>query len=363
MAETSGDTGAHFKGSKFLRTTHSRRPDEAAMYSDYWHNAIDGTHSLASVPSFLRDVSRPYKHYVTPPCHFIAWLGSTSYIELILSDHPLEETMDSVTAAALRLRHEPVALLWTDEKPEQTLQFHKEKWGCVMAMFAQAALGKTIAFDRETYGCLGGGVGVGFGNLYLNWRGGIDCFYGFLSTGNEGKEQAGKIADEIRNTGRKLAVERFLHGEGYVKSPDLAKSFVASLPMVDIPTRYVVFKPLSQVDKEKETPVVMVFIANADQLSALISLANYGRGTQENVVVRSGAGCQSIGILAYHEANLEQPRAVIGLTDTAARAYTAATLGHDVLTFAVPYKMFLELEENVPGSFLEKETWRSLIEE
>jgi len=271
--------------------------------------------------------------------------------------------MKSVTAAALRLRHDPVALLWTDEKPDQALQFHQEKWGCVMAMFAQAALGKTVVFDRKSYGCLGGGVGIGFGNLYLNWRGGIDCFCGFLSTGNEGKEDAGTIAEEIRKTGRKLAVERFLHGEGYVKSPELARKFVASLPMVDIPARYVVFKPLREVDGENETPVVVVFVANADQVSALVSLSNYGRGTLDNVVVRAGAGCQSIGILAYNETRLEKPRGVIGLTDTAARAYTAATLGHDVLTFAVPYKMFLELEENVPGSFLERETWKSLVEE
>ena len=230
-----------------------------------------------------------------------------------------------------------------------------------MAMFAQAAMGKTVVFDRDSYGCLGGGVGVGFGNLYLNWRGGIDCFYGFLSTGNEGKEHAEEIADEIRKTGRKLAVERFLHGEGYVKSPDLAKRFVDSLPMIDIPKQYVVFKPLDEVDAERETPVVVIFVANADQVSALVSLSNYGRGTLDNVVVRSGAGCQSIGILAYKEAELEQPHAVIGLTDTAARAYTAATLGHGVLTFAVPFKMYLELEQNVPGSFLERETWHSLI--
>jgi uncharacterized protein (DUF169 family) len=255
----------------------------------------------------------------------------------------------------------PVAVMWADEKPVSALQFHEEKWGCVMAMFAQAALGKTVAFDRQTYGCIGGAVGLGFGNQYLNWRGGIDCFYGFLSTGNAGRDDAEQIADEIRLTGRKMAVERFLYGEGYVKTPELAKKFVASLPMIDIPARYVIFKPLCDVDAETESVAVVVFVVNADQLSALITLANYGRGTLDNVAVRSGAGCQSIGILAYQEIDRENPRAVIGLTDTAARTYTAASLGHDVLTFAVPFKMYLELESNVAGSFLEKETWKSLV--
>jgi uncharacterized protein (DUF169 family) len=269
--------------------------------------------------------------------------------------------MESSIANALRLKNNPVALLWTDEKPSEALQFHEEKWGCVMSMFAQAVLGKTVAFDRQTYGCLGGAVGLGFGNQYLNWWGGINCFYGFLSTGNAEREDAQQLADEIRLTGRKASAERFLHGEGYVKTPELAKKFVASLPMIDIPMRYVIMKPLRDVDQKTETVAVVVFAVNADQLSALITLANYGRGTLDNVAVRSGAGCQSIGILAYDEANRDNPRAVIGLTDTAARTYTAASLGHDVLTFAVPYKMFLELESNVAGSFLEKEVWKSLV--
>ena len=140
--------------------------------------------------------------------------------------------MDSAVAAALHLKFKPVALLWTDRKPDHALQFHQEKWGCVMAMFARAAIGKTVVFDKETYGCLGGGVGLGFGNLYRDWRGGIECFYGFLSTGNAGKENAEEIAGEIRATGRKAAVERFLYGEGFVKSPEVAKKFVSCLPML-----------------------------------------------------------------------------------------------------------------------------------
>lgn len=270
--------------------------------------------------------------------------------------------MECSIASALRLKHHPVALLWTDDKPDDPLQFHQDKWGCVMAMFAQAAMGRTAVFDQETFGCLGGGVGLGFGNQYVNWRGGIDCFYGFLSNGNAKREDAEEIAEQIARTGRKVAVERFLHGEGYVKTPELAKTFVALLPMIQIPTRYIVFKPLKDVTGETETPVVVVFPANPNQLSALVSLANYGRGTMDSVILRPSAGCQSIGILAYREALDDNPRAIIGLTDLAARTYTAPTLGNDILTFAVPMKMFLEMESNVHGSFLEKETWRSLLE-
>jgi uncharacterized protein (DUF169 family) len=270
--------------------------------------------------------------------------------------------MECTISSSLRLKHQPVALLWTNDKPDGALQFHQDKWGCVMAMFAQAAMGKTAVFDRQTFGCLGGGVGLGFGNQYVNWRGGIECFFGFLSNGNSEREDASEIAEQIARTGRKVSVERFLHGEGLVKSPELAKVFVDSMPIIDIAERYVVFKPLRSVEENKEQPKVVIFPVNADQLSALVSLANYGRGTLDAVIIQPVAGCQSIGILAYKEAATAQPRAVIGLTDIAARTYTASTLGHDILTFSVPFKMFGEMEANVQGSFLEKETWRSLVE-
>jgi hypothetical protein len=34
----------------------------------------------------------------------------------------------------------------------------------------------------------------------------------------------------------------------------------------------------------------------------------------------------------------------------------------DLLSFAVPFKMFLQMESNVEGSFLEKENWLQVLE-
>ncbi|WP_242966483.1 DUF169 domain-containing protein [Clostridium sp. BSD9I1] len=33
----------------------------------------------------------------------------------------------------------------------------------------------------------------------------------------------------------------------------------------------------------------------------------------------------------------------------------------DMLSFSVPYKMFLDMEENVEGSFLEKDLWHRVM--
>ncbi|MFO7966065.1 MAG: DUF169 domain-containing protein [Archaeoglobaceae archaeon] len=268
--------------------------------------------------------------------------------------------MESKIAAALKLDYEPVAILWSDEKPQDATQFKEGKWGCVMWKLANAAKGKAGAFDRETFGCQGGGTGLGFGNQYENFMGGLEGFCHFLSYGNE-KTEREEIAEQIERYGRKEAAENFLKGERYVKTPELVKKFLERLPMRDISSKYVVFKPLSKVE-EDEQPVVIVFVVKPHQLSALIVLANYDKEDINNVIAPMGAGCHQIGILSYSEAESDNPRAVIGLTDLSARKNVRRQLGEDVFTFAVPYKMFKEMEENVEGSFVERDTWKSLVE-
>ncbi len=113
-----------------------------------------------------------------------------------------------------------MAILWNDEKPEGAQEFKPGKWGCVMWMLAAAAKGKTVVFSKDTYGCWGGGVGLGFGNQYLAFAGGIECFYHFLSTGNEQWAKGKEVAKQIENFVTKDFLEDFLHGEGYLKSPE-----------------------------------------------------------------------------------------------------------------------------------------------
>lgn len=56
----------------------------------------------------------------------------------------------------------------------------------------------------------------------------------------------------------------------------------------------------------------------------------------------------------------DHPRAVVGLTDLSARKAVRTTLGKDVLTFSVPLALYLEMEQNVSGSFLELDLWKEL---
>lgn len=269
--------------------------------------------------------------------------------------------MESKIAKALKMQLNPIAIIWSDKKPEGALQFKEGKWGCVMWLFANAAKGKTAVFDRKTYGCWGGGVGLGFGNRYLDFPGGEDCFFYFLSSGNKNWQTGVAVSENIKPFVTNDFLEDFLEGERYLKNPENVKKFVEQLPMMEVPTEYVVFKPLNDVNDE-EKPVVVVFPVNPHQLSALVILANYKRKSFENVIIPLAAGCQTIGIYAYRERQSMPQKAVVGLTDISARKHVRNQLGDNIFTFAIPYEMFLEMECNVEGSFLQRPVWQSLSE-
>lgn len=254
----------------------------------------------------------------------------------------------SKIAEAIGMSYFPVAVIWTDDKPEGAIQFKEGARACVVAMLVAAAKGKTAVFDRKTFGCPGGGTGLGFGNQYVHFPGGIEYF---LSTGNKEfcRTEAGK------NIARSMP--HLEHGERYFKSPEIAAKFVESLPFRDVPAEYVVLKPIEQV-AGNEKPKVVVFLVKPDELSALVVLANYGRGANYNVIAPMGAGCHTFGLFPYSEDEKETPRAVIGMFDISARTI----VDKNILSFSVPFKMFEEMEGNVEGSFLEQEPWLKVRE-
>ena len=270
--------------------------------------------------------------------------------------------MESTIKSAIHLELEPVALIWADEKPEGALEFAPGKWGCVMFLLAAAAKGKTAVVSRETFGCWGGGVGLGFGHQYRNFPGGEACFCRFLSSGNAGSEPGETIGREMAASGATAMADEFLEGERYLKSPEVVAKFVAGLPIIDVPTRYVLMKPLRAVDFAQDDVRSITFLVNPDQLSALVVLANYEGEHNENVAIPFAAGCQSTGICTYRENGKEDPRAVVGLVDLSARKNLRRQLGGDAMSFSVTAEMFQRMERNVEGSFLERPTWKSLWE-
>jgi len=271
--------------------------------------------------------------------------------------------MNSKIADAIALTNHPVALIWADAAPEGATSFKPGRWACVMSLFAAAAAkARVAAFDRQTYGCWGGGTGLGFGDCYKTFPGGEECFCSFLADGNEGSEKGRKTGEMVASWGNRQMTDDFLKGERYLKDAATTRAWLDVFPFRDIPAKWVVIKPLEQVDPAQDEVKSVTFFVDPDRLSALVILANYDQPAQENVTIPWGAGCQSIGSFAYRELEREHPRGVVGLTDISARNTVRPVLGKNAMSFTAPWPVFLRMEKNVEDSFLQRESWHEIME-
>jgi uncharacterized protein (DUF169 family) len=245
--------------------------------------------------------------------------------------------MQSKLAQAIALASSPVAVILTDERPQGALQFKEGAWGCVAASMLAVSAGKTAAFDRRS-GCAGGATGLGFGNAFERRTFPIDKL---LSTGDPDSAPAGSP---------------MVHGERFFKTPETVRRMISRLPIVDVPTEYVVMKPL-EIIGEAETPHLVIFLVNPDQLSALIVMTDYSRGSGEASLAPFGGACWGV-LYGYAEAQRDVPRGVVGFFDIAQRH----RVPRDTLSYTVPWKLFLQMEADVDGSFLDVEDWQNLRE-
>lgn len=231
--------------------------------------------------------------------------------------------MESKIAMHLCLKNHPVAVLRAKTMPDNVITFKEGKWGCVVALIKAASQGKIAAATCATTMCMGGRAGLGFQGYEHGW---IEFF---LSNGNE----------------------KIPRSEYYKKTPELAKAFTETIPKVKAPD-CLVFKPLELVD-EAETPECIIFLVNADQLSGLVTLANYDMETQNNVQVSFASGCGQAVLYPLSAEEKREKTCFIGLTDPSARK----VIGKEQLAFSIPYSRFIEMEYEADGCFFATDTW------
>jgi hypothetical protein len=270
--------------------------------------------------------------------------------------------MTSPLTSALGLDRAPVALLWSDTRPEHALSFEQRSHACIMTLFAAAVAGSTVAFERHTCGCPGGATGLGFGDGYQDFYGGADCAHYFLSTGNSEWETGRRVgADLLTWGGRTEFYRRFMEGERFCATPAAARDWHHSLPLFDVPARYVVLAPLDTLPSDCGDPIAVTFVLDPDGFTALLSLAQADRPAVENILVPHAAACQTIGIFSYREAIAPHPRLVVGPTDVSARLELHKTMGANFLLVSVPYRRLRQLETMVDGSLLTTPVWQELL--
>ena len=229
----------------------------------------------------------------------------------------------------LGLKESPLGAYYTNDKPKGI----KPKTGihlCMIGLLKKARKkGKTVYFDKKHFGCPGGAYYMGF---FESPRPNIEYF---LSCGIPGE----------------------MEGERYIKTPELAREFFSRMKPRPAPASYCVFKHIEKFEGD-EKPEVVIFFAPPDILSGLFTLTNYALENTDAVHAPFASGCGTILTRPLKEAEKENPRAILGMFDVSARPMVE----RDILTFAMPYFVFLKLLENVSGSFLETESWKKVLQ-
>jgi uncharacterized protein (DUF169 family) len=206
-------------------------------------------------------------------------------------------------------------------------------------MLVAAGKGKTAVFDEKTYGCPGGGVGLCFGDAFTKNNHPTEYL---LSTGK--KELA-----EKQGVSKHLAA-----GERFYAAPELAKKWKESFPYTHTTKKYVVFKPLNATSEDEYPDLIQMF-ANPDQLSALVILSGFYRGEALNVLAPFAATCQTIA-LAYQQITEKPPKAIMGWFDISNRHM----ISKELLSFTVPFKMYMEIEDGIEKGCLTTEAWEKI---
>jgi hypothetical protein len=108
---------------------------------------------------------------------------------------------------------------------------------------------------------------------------------------------------------------------------------------------------LENIDDNREIEVANLFPASITNLAKLVTLSSYDRmANADNVLIPDASGCQSIFTAPYHEKFQENPKCIIGLMDTMARNFVP----EDMMLFSMPTNRFVEMANNIEGSFLDK---------
>lgn len=197
---------------------------------------------------------------------------------------------------------------------------------CFIAALSDVRAGKSLAFDANSFGCMGGKHYCGYSP---HLRSGIAEF---------------------------LSHDELGEGERYKKNPEIAAEVIGRSPRFDAPAPFLLCKRWDKLTGADD-PAVVVFFAVPDVLSGLFTLAGYDEPEPQGaVMIPFAAGCGTIVRYPFVELKFENPRAVLGMFDVSARPHVPA----GTLTFAVPMPRFQRMVANMDESFLIRESWRKV---
>jgi len=224
----------------------------------------------------------------------------------------------------------PIGMFFSESKPENAISFKSKGNGCILPLIFKSSQGKTVAIDQDTTGWNCSAFYLGYQDWIFE---GIECF----------------LSDGVVN-GRE--------GERFIKTSKQAKSFVEFYQPKTLNTKVTVFKPLSEFEQD-ETPEIVIFFVNADELSALVYLLHFNAPESEDrIVTRFISGCGSIVTLPMKLKKEGKMQAVWGMHDISVRR----RLPKELMTLTMPYELLIEIAKDIDQSFIITESWKAIRE-
>ena len=246
----------------------------------------------------------------------------------IVKPHVMEERLMNAGIVKESLRnfsevvsfnYPAVGWYFSSEDIENSFVFKKDKWVC-MFMYIKMAMnkGKKIRYSGDSDGACTGPAE----------------FFGF----NELEDDGGVFIAET---------------ERFKKDLEISKAYTKeSAAQIHPPKeKYLYMEKLENIDDNREIEVVNLFPENLTNLTKLVGLSGYDRlANMDNVLTPFASGCQAVFTIPYHEKFQENPKSIIGLSDQLVRSF----IPEDMVSFSVPSNRFVEMADNIEGSFLDK---------
>ena len=231
----------------------------------------------------------------------------------------------------MQFAYQPIGLVMTDKKPDGASSFKKSGNGCIAKLIFSASKGKAVAIDKDSTGYPCSAFYLGYGDWIFD---GIEYF----------------LSNSPTPIGREC--------ERFVKSPGLAKEFVESFVPETHSEKTYVYKPIAAFDRA-ENPEVVIFFANADQMSALVYLIHYSHPLDfDRVETGFASACMAMSTIPLRYAKEREDKAFWGMHDIAVRS----SMPRELTTMSMPFSMFEEICTIADESFLRTEKWEKILE-
>ena len=246
--------------------------------------------------------------------------------------------MHSKLADMLHLDLEPVGVFFGNTDAACDMAAEPGRRNCVVPFLLAAARGKIVGITEEGCTCPGGTVGLCFGDGFTRKNPNI---HKMLSQG------LGEAAPE-------QAPPMMKEGERFFCDEEVALKWRNAMPFSELGFPRVVFAPESRWEEVGEPDLVYVF-ADADRISALVTMLGSHNGRALNTIAPYGAACHSI-VFAAEQMDSDDPMAVMGLFDISQRSKAIA----GYLSLSMPRVLWEGMQEDLDKSCLTTHSWREI---